>query len=150
MDKVINTPPDVTIQETKNGTMVFGPGHRFQPGSKPANMITAENSPALHRARQEKFRKAAAKAVLEQVQTVKSSVTIPYHAWGYVVGDQVQKLLGAKKANAQVSEFIGRSIGAFVPASEQREQGEGAPTDDIRTVLAQLAEIAKAINHGNG
>lgn len=137
--------PLPSVEAYGNAVILRGPGGKFLPGTRPPNLITKENASALARRGVEKYRRAAAKAVLDEVKTVDLNVKHPYAAWGYLVADQARKLLEKRAPNAQVMEMVGKSVGAFVPVSDGREGGQS--TDDTREVLEQLYEIAKAINH---
>ena len=105
--------------------------------------ITPETAHERIRQRTEKYRRAAAAAVAHKVPVEGAS---PIKAWGYLVADQVGKVLASDKPRGDDVRLIGQWIGAVVSDGDRLagENSEGGSGGGIAAqAFALLAELAR-------
>ena len=105
--------------------------------------ITPETAHERIRQRTEKYRRAAAAAVAHNVPVEGAS---PIKAWGYLVADQVGKVLASQKPRGDDVRLIGQWIGAVVSDSDRLpgENSDGGSGGGIAAhAMALLAELAQ-------
>jgi hypothetical protein len=111
-----------------------------------APIITAETSPAYHRARWEKFREASAPAFVRKMRAKHPTEDIKdeYDAFGAFVADQAGKVNAAERPHPQGAEFVAKAIGAF-PLAKEAEQAENPPVSGILATGAAAVQLAAVL-----
>ena len=136
-------PSGITIQETKNGIIVKGPDGRFLPGTRPANMITVESSPALHSRRRELKKAAIEAGAMEAIDAADFNKYNPLHgdlAW-VVAGSKamMRKALTVKDPKA-VDAFRLLLSETGLSEGEGSNQAESTPINALAAVIMRLLD----------
>lgn len=110
----------------------------------PGNIITAENSSALHRARREKKRAAVRAVASANVKADKWRLEYGDAAYIAAITEQVtiKALNPSDPKQVDAARFLIKEAGD----SEDQQTEDGGNDGGLRGVIADIAEIAKAIN----
>jgi hypothetical protein len=122
------------LPRDKDGNVLTLPGKSYKaidgrliappPG---ANKITKETAREYQRRGVEKYRKAAADAILKEAQAIGASPRgLPTDAWAMLIGNQFVKILDSAKPRAADVELIGRAIGALTNTKETDDASPNA------------------------
>lgn len=134
---------DDTLQEqTSNGIIVRGPGGRFAPGTKPANVITRENAPELARLRREKARARLRARIREETAAVSrlpvnSSADAVAEAGAMLWSEVVLNSDAYPRDRLEAFLKIGSLLG-ILPDGSGSEHGSGSGSD-----TAALAALSR-------
>jgi len=122
---------------------------RWVPGTLPAGAappITSENARDMIRRRQEKYRSAAVRRVLGEVQAVAADVVTPADAWGFIVARQAVALIDSDKPRLLDTKILGQLLGA-VPTELERGNDQGGPALVLNTegaaMVGKLLDLVK-------
>jgi hypothetical protein len=114
------------------------------PGGAPP--ITSANARTMAEKRWAKARAAAAAAVVDEAKSIFPNVTSPAAAWGVMNARLFSQIMDSDKPRENAVTALGRNIGALPADWEiQAQSSERADNNYLRDVLADLADIARAI-----
>jgi hypothetical protein len=113
------------------------------PGNQKFTSVTART---MAEKRWQKARAAAAAAVVDEAKSIMPNVTSPGAAWGLLNARLFSQIMDSDKPRENAVIALGRNIGALPADWEiQQQQTDNSVTSDLRDVLADLADIARAI-----
>lgn len=90
------------------------------------HMITSENASDYVRLRVEKYRQAAADAVLAEIGSAHPGVNTPEAAWGVLNGKLAVQIIDSEKPRGRDLEYLGRNIGAIATQADGVDGGSDA------------------------
>jgi hypothetical protein len=112
-----------------------------------ARQITSDEARAMVTKRWDKWRNAAASAVLKEAQSIDPSIKTEEQAWGFVVAKQYTAFLDSEKPRGDDLVKFGQILGAM-PTIADVKNDTPAPQDTSTTyaLLQELAAFVASIN----
>ena len=109
--------------------------------------ITSENASDYVRLRQEKYRQAAADAVMREIGAIAPNVHTPEAAYGELNGRLAVQIWDSDKPRGKDLEILGRNMGAL-GGNDDQPSGSDSTDDTARQLLLEIARVAgNAIGH---
>lgn len=102
--------------------------------------ITSGDARALASKRWQKYQKAAADALRDELGSVSPGATTPFAVWGVLVADQATKLLDYPKPRVRELQHLGQIIGA-VPTAMDNDQQDNANVVLPEGVASKLLDL---------
>ena len=112
------------------------------------HMITSENASEYNRRRWQKYQEEAANGVAEELGASLPGATTPLGAWRVLNGRLAAQIIDSDKPRGRDLEYLGRNMGA-IPTQMEAESVEKPSDNSIRSVLSDIATIAKAMSIDN-
>ena len=115
--------------------------------------ITSENASDYVRLRQEKYRQAAADAVMREIGAIAPNVHTPEAAYGELNGRLAVQIWDSDKPRGKDLEILGRNMGAL-GGNDDQSGGSDSTDDTARQLLLDIAraageQIGQAIVHAS-
>ena len=115
--------------------------------------ITPENASAYNRARQEKFKQAAADRIQQEIGAIEPGITTPFAAWGVLNSRLAVQIMDSDKPRGKDLEILGRNMGA-IGSQEGDNTSISSQDDTARQLLLEIAraageQIGQAIVHAS-
>ena len=108
---------------------------------------TSEQGRELVSKRWEKYRDAAASAMLKTVQAIDPSIKTEQEAWGYLYGKQFETLINSQKPRGDDLVKFGQVVGSMPTLADAKPQAvESEEDSEVVTALkALIEEITKRV-----
>jgi hypothetical protein len=103
--------------------------------------ITSENAAEMARKRWEKYREAAADAVVERIKTVAPNATTPEAAWGVLNARLAVQIMKSDKPRGRDLDSLGQNIGARPNDYERSEPEKNSGDAGIWVASTALTEL---------
>ena len=123
-----------------------GPGGRFltKPKGIEQHAITKENAAEMAKRRWQKYREAAADAVVEEMGSVVPGITTPEQAWGVLNARLAAQIMDSDKPRGDDLMQLGRNMGAIPNAHERTEMENQPGTSGLTAAVGELAAILRS------
>jgi hypothetical protein len=123
-----------------------GPGGRFltKPKGIEQYAITKENAAEMAKRRWEKYREAAADAVVEEMGAILPGISTPEQAWGVLNARLASQIMDSNKPRGDDLMQLGRNMGAIPNAHERSEMENQSAPVGLASAVSELAAILRA------